>query len=115
MKFIVALLLTALLAFLGGLFLPFWSVVIAAFITGLLVYQSAIRSYFASFIGLFSLWAGLAWWMDNANESILSVRIAQLLPGPDNAIFVVLLTGFVAGLLGGMGALTGHFLRGKTV
>jgi hypothetical protein len=62
-------------------------------------------------LGLFLLWSFLAWWSDSANESILSARISQLLPGPDNALFVIILTGILAGIPAGMGALTGHFLR----
>ncbi len=111
MKFIVATLLTAFLAFFGGLYLPWWSLVIAAFIAGWLVYQSAWRSFLAGFLGLFLLWSFLAWWSDSANESILSARISQLLPGPDNALFVIILTGILAGIPAGMGALTGHILR----
>lgn len=111
MKFLVAVILTAILSFLGGLFLPWWSLVIAAFIGGVLIHQSAFRAYFAGFLGVFLLWSGLAWWTDNANESILSLRIAQLFPGPDTAFFIIVLTGLVAGIVGGLGALTGHFLR----
>ena len=76
MKFFVAVLLTAILAFLGGIYLPWWSLVIAAFIAGVLIHQSAIRAYLAGFLGVFLLWAGLAWWADSANESLLSARIA---------------------------------------
>lgn len=113
MKFIIAILLTAILAFLGGIYLPWWSIVPAAFIAGVLVYQSAFRSFLCGFLGILLLWSGLAWWIDSANESILSSRIAQLLPGPDTSFFVILLTGIVGGLVGGLGALMGHFLRGR--
>ena len=111
MKFLIAVLLTAILAFLGGIYLPWWSLVIAGFVGGALIHQSALRAFLAGFLSLFLLWAGLAWWTDHANESLLSAKIAQLLPGPDNALFVIIFTGLLAGLTGGLGALTGHFLR----
>lgn len=113
MKFIIALLLTILLAFVAGLYLPWWGIAIAAFVAALLVHQSAGKSFLAGLVGLWLLWSGLAWWMDAANDSILSSRVVKLLPLPDGSIWLVLFTGLVAGLVGGMAALTAHFLRAR--
>lgn len=113
MKFFVALLLTAVLGFLGGLWLPWWSLVLAAFIAGWLIPQTALRSYLSSFLGLFLLWAGLAYWINSGNDSILSERVAGLFPGPDTALFMVILSGLIAGIVGGFAALTGHYLRAR--
>ena len=49
MKFLAALILTALLSFIAGLYLPWWGIVIAAFVVGLLVIQKAGLSFLAGF------------------------------------------------------------------
>jgi len=111
MKLIVAILVTGLLAFLGGLYLPWWSLALAAFIVALLVHQHAGKAFLAGFAGVFILWAVLAWWCDMKNEGILSKKIATLLPLGGNPILLILVTAFIGGLVGGFGAMTGSFLR----
>lgn len=113
MKFFVALLLTAVLAFLAGLWFPWWSLVLAAFAAGWLIPQTALRSYLSAFLGLFLLWAGLAYWINSGNDSILSERVAALFPGPKTGLFMVILAGLIAGIVGGFAALTGHYLRAR--
>lgn len=113
MKFIISLLLTILLAFVAGLYMPWWGIALAAFVASLLIHQSAGKSFLTGFTGLLLLWTGLAWWMDTANESILSSRVVKLLPLPDGSVWLILFTGLVAGLVGGMAALTAHFLRAR--
>jgi hypothetical protein len=111
MKIIVASLLTALLAFVAGIYLPWWSLAIAAFIGAILVQQSSGRSFLAGFLGIFLLWALLAWWIDWNNNSYLSQKIASLLPLSGNSLLLILVTAFIGGLVGGSAALTGSFLR----
>ena len=47
MKFLTAILTTAILAFAAGLFLPWWSVAIAAFVVALVMKQSSWKSALA--------------------------------------------------------------------
>ena len=91
MKFIAALIITALLSFIAGLYLPWWSIAIAAFIVALLVYQNAGMAFLSGFSGLFLLWSGLAFWIDNGNDSILSARIGELLGIGNNPFLLILL------------------------
>src|SRR3990170_1589842 len=79
MKFLAALILTALFSFIAGLYLPWWGIAIAAFIVALIVYQKAGIAFLAAFSGLLLLWSSLALWIDSSNESILSARIGELL------------------------------------
>ncbi len=111
MKLLVAIILTALLSFVGGLYLPWWSLAIAAFIVAALVHQRAGKAFIGGFLGVFVLWAGLAWWIDMKNEGILSARIAELLKLGGNSLLLILVTAFIGGLVGGFGAMTGSFLR----
>jgi hypothetical protein len=111
MKFLVAILLTALLSYISGLFLPWWGIAIAALLVAVLVPQAPVSSFFAGFLGVFLLWAGMAFWFDAGNEGILSGKIANILPLGGNGILLILVTGLIGGLVGGMAAFTGKQLR----
>lgn len=111
MKFFSATILTALLAFIGGLYMPWWSLAIAAFLVAVLIHQKAGKAFFAGFSGVFLLWAGLAWWIDIKNDGYLSKKIAQLLPLGGSTVALILVTAFIGALVAGFGAMTGSFLR----
>lgn len=111
MKTIVAIILTALLAYIGGIYMQWWSIAIAAFIIALLIPQKAVRAFLSGFLGVFLLWAVLAWWINMKNESILAKKIATILPLGGNAYVLILVTAFVGGLVGGFAALSGNYLR----
>jgi hypothetical protein len=111
MKFFAATLLTALLSYIGALFLPWWVVAIAALLVAVLIPQKSLPAFIAGFLGVFLLWAGMAYLFDSANKGILSARIANILPLGGNSLLLILVTGLVGGLVGGMAALTGRQLR----
>lgn len=111
MKFIVATLLTAILAFISGLFLPWWGIAIAAILVAVLVHQKAGKAFLSGLLGVFLLWAGLAWWIDMKNNGVLSERIASILPLNGNSILLIGITALVGGMVGGFAAMTGSFLR----
>jgi hypothetical protein len=111
MKFITSIVLTALLAFAGGLWLDWWVIAIAAFVTALLVHQRAPKAFLSGAIGGFLLWALLALWFDTANGSLLSKKIAAILPLGGSSFLLIIVTGVVAGLVAGFGALSGSYLR----
>ncbi len=114
MKLIVSLLLTALLSFVAGLYFPWWSIALAALLSALLVHQRAGKAFLAGFLGVFLLWAALAWWIDQKNQHYLSHKIAQLLPLGGNSLLLILVTALLGGLVGGFGALTGSYLRASS-
>lgn len=111
MKFLTALILTILLSFIAGLYLPWWSMAIAAFIVALLVHQKAWKAFLAAFLALLLLWGGLAEWIDLKNDSILSARIAELFGVGHKSLVLVVLTGLIGGLVAGFAAMSGSYLR----
>ncbi|GGA96557.1 hypothetical protein [Puia dinghuensis] len=114
-KFFVSIILIALLSFICGLFLPWWTIAVAAFAVIALIPQKPLAAFFAGFLALFLLWGGLAWAIDAANTSILSVRVASMLYLQGSSILLVLVTGFIGALVGGGGAITASFMltRGR--
>lgn len=111
MKFFIASLLTALLSFIASLWFAWWIIAIIAFLVALLVHQQAWKAFLAGFLGLFLLWAVLAEWIDIENKSVLSAKIATLLPLGGNSLLLVLITGIMGGLVAGFAAMSGSYLR----
>ena len=111
MKFLVAIILTALLAFISGLFLPWWGIAIAALLVALIVNQSAGKAFLSGFLGVMLLWQGLAWWINMNNQGVLAKKIALVLPLGGNPVYLILVTGIVGGLVAGFAAMSGSFLR----
>ena len=111
MKFLTATILTALLGFISGLFLPWWGIAITSLLVAILVHQRGWKAFLSGFLGLFLLWAALAWWIDMKNNGILSAKIAAVLPLGGNPVLLILVTGLVGGLVAGFAAMSGSFLR----
>jgi hypothetical protein len=110
MRFILATLLTALLSFFAGLYLPWWSIAIIAFLVAILIKQIVGRSFLAGFLGIFLLWTVVALWIDVKNEHILSQKIAQVFPLGGSSILLILVTAFIGALVGGFAAMSGASL-----
>jgi hypothetical protein len=111
MKFIVAITLTALLSFVAGLYLPWWGIALAAFLVHAIVPLTHRDSFFTGALGVFFLWGILAWWIDFKNNSILSQKIAQILPLGGSSYLLILVTALIGALVAGFAALTGSYLR----
>ena len=111
MKFIVCLLLTALLSFAAGLYINWWSIAIAAFTVAACIHQKPGKAFLAGFLALFLLWGALAWTIDSRNESVLSHRMAQLLPFGGSSFLMILATALLGALVAGFASLAGSYLR----
>ena len=84
---------------------------LAAFAVSVLIPQEPLPSFLSGFVALFLLWGLLALSIDLANNSILSAKIAAILFLGGSSIALICVTGFVAALVGGGGAITGAFLK----
>jgi hypothetical protein len=111
MKLLVAIILTALLSFVAGLYMPWWSIAIAAFISILLTPMKASKAFLAGFLGVFILWGLLAWWIDVKNEHLLSTKIAQLFHLGQSSFALIIISAFMGALVGGFAALSGSYAR----
>ncbi len=111
MKFFTSFIVTALLSFALCLFLPWWSIAIAAFLVAALIPQRPGRAFLAAFAALFVLWGGLSFWMSNNNEHILAHKVSLLVLNMDNPVLLILATALIAALVAGFAALAGSYLR----
>ncbi len=111
MKFTVSIILIALLSFAACLFLPWWSIAIAAFIVAVAIPQTPGKSFLAGFAALFLLWGGLSYWISSNNQHLMAHKISLLLIKVDNPYYLIAATALIGALVGGLAALTGSFLR----
>jgi len=111
MKFFVSLILTAFLSFAACLYLPWWSIAIVAFLVAALIPQRPGKAFLAGFIALFLLWGGLSFWLSTRNDHILAHKISLVVLKIDSPYFLIACCALIGGLVAGMAALTGSFLR----
>jgi len=108
MKFIIQIIVTIIVCFVLQSFLPWWTLAIGAFGAAYLIDNKALVSFAAGFIGAALLWIGMAYYLDNATQSIITEKVNKLLP-----LNAFVLTGLIGGIVGGLSALTATFLRQK--
>lgn len=113
MRFIISLILIAALSYVLCLFLPWWSIAIAAFVVCAFIPQRGFASFITAFIALFLLWGYLSWMIDADNHEILSHRISVLVFKNDNPLLLILLTSLTGAIVAGFAALAGSFVHKK--
>lgn len=115
MKFIVSLILIALLSFVACLYFPWWSIAVVAFIVAALIPQRSGISFLTGFLALFLLWGILSFWISNSNEHILAHKVSLVILKIDSPYLLMFATALIGGLVAGLAAITGSFLRRKKV
>lgn len=99
---IKSFILTLALAFLLSQFLPWWSVMLASFISGFSIPLKKTSVFFIPFLSIAIFWMGYAWYLGSNNDFILAKKIAVLLPLNGNSVLLIIITGIVGGIAAGM-------------
>lgn len=108
MRFVVQLLFISIAGFLLELFLPWWSIAIAAFLGGLMVTSNA--NFGAGFIGIAALWSIKALLIDFAAATLLSEKVAAIFQLPNKVVLIMIMC-LLGGFVGGFAALSGSLLK----
>lgn len=110
MKFILQVFGIIVLAYLLEIFLPWYSIAVAAFAMGYLFRSRA--NFLAGFLGIALLWTVKAWLLNSASVSDLADRVAHIfsLSGKE---WLLLVMAIVGGMVGGFAALAGALLKPK--
>jgi len=111
MKFLVSIILIALLSLSACLYLPWWSIAIVAFIVTAAIPQKPVRAFLAGFIALFILWGALAWFISSNNDHLLAHRVSVLILKADSPALLVTVTALIGAMVAGLAALSGSFVR----
>ena len=104
---IINFIATIIFALLLSQFLPWWSVMLAAFITALMFSLKNSAVFFMPFLAVASLWMVQAFMLSSANDFILAKKIAILLPLDGNPYVLILVSGIIGGLAAGIAAIFG--------
>lgn len=107
-RFIGQLILVIAFSYASQFILPWWGVMVGSVLATLLIYNKALSSFFAGFLGLGLLWFYLAYTIDTANQSLLSGKVAALF-GLESGFQMVLVTALLGAIIGGISALSGNY------
>lgn len=107
MKFLIQFIAIAIIAFVLELFMPWWSIAIAAFAAGFALKSKA--NFLAGLLGIAILWLSKALIMEVSAAAPLADRVAGIFSL--NKPLLMLLTSLIGGLVGGFAAMTGASLK----
>jgi hypothetical protein len=108
MRFPVQIMVIVILGFFMELFLPWWSVAIAAFAGGLLI--TTHMNFLGGFIAIGLLWLVKALIADLSTDSALADNVARIFMLYHKSV-LFLVTFLLSGLIGGFAAMTGGALQ----
>ncbi|PTM09887.1 MAG: hypothetical protein DA407_04770, partial [Bacteroidetes bacterium] len=106
-KNIKNLIFTIILAYVLSFYLPWWSVMIAAIISGFIIPLKKGAVFFIPFVAVALLWIIQSYILSNANDFILAEKIAVLLKLNGNTTLLILITGVIGGLAAGISGVLG--------
>jgi hypothetical protein len=112
MKFLIAIILTALLSFATALFFPWWIIALVAFIVAAVIPQRPLLAFLAAFLAIFILWGVQSYLIDQKNNHILATKVADLLFHKSSYLLIIIVTAVVGAIVSGFAGLTGSLLRG---
>ncbi|WP_121201260.1 hypothetical protein [Mucilaginibacter gracilis] len=107
MLFFIILILSLVVSFV----LPWWVVAIISFLSALVIAKTLSHAFWSAFLAIFIVWVVLALFKSVPNNHILATRVAHLLPLGGQWIVLLLITGFIGGLVAGLSALSGALFK----
>ena len=107
----IQIFLIALISLLAQLVFPWWSLAIVAFLICLWRSPGAGSAFLYGFTGIALVWLAHALIIHVRTDGIFTGRMGELLFKTNNAAIPTLITAFLGGLVGGLAALSGFFVR----
>ena len=113
MKIISAIITVIVISAILENFLPWWVIAPVSFGVTYLFRLKWYQAFVAGFAGMFILLAGMALFIDNSNEHILSNRVSVLFFKSIKPFAVVIMTGLIGGLVAGFAGMADGLLGKK--
>jgi hypothetical protein len=111
MKFIISLILIALLSVAACLYLPWWSIAVVSFAVSSLIPQQPGKSFLTGFVAILLLWGSLAWFISSNNNHLLANKVSMIILKIDSPFMLIAATALIGALVAGFAALSGSYLR----
>jgi len=111
MKFLITVVISMLISYISGIFLPWWTFTLFIALVHILYPIKPGLAFLSGFTALFVQWGSLSLFMDVSNHHILSKRIALLFVQQENYTVLILITAIIGAVVGGFSALTGSLAR----
>ena len=110
MKFLIQVILIALLSFITEQLFVWWTCALSAFFIAAIIPSRSLNSFLAGFLGVGILWLILVSKVNIETDGILTDKIAALFRLGDNA-YIIIITSIIGSICGGLGALSGSLFR----
>jgi hypothetical protein len=107
---LINFIVTIIIALILSQFLPWWSVMVAGFVSALFFSLKKAAVFFVPFLAILLFWSVYAFLASSGNDFTLAKKIAVLLPLGGNPYILILVTGLIGGLASGVAALLGKQL-----
>lgn len=111
MKAFIIFLIIGVLSYVAGVWFPWWSVAIVAFVVTMVTGQRPFAAFLTAFLSVFIFWFSLAFFKDLANDHILSDQMSLLFFSFKSPVLIMTVSAFLGGLVSGFAALTASYLR----
>lgn len=111
MKFIVKILVIAVLCMIAQFFLPWWVIAFLPFVVEAAMPSEQGYPFFSGFYAVFLLWFVYALVLDVQSASVLTNKMAGVFFLPQWPIVVVMVAGIIGGIVGGLSSLSGNYFR----
>jgi hypothetical protein len=98
------------LGFAAQSFLPWWSIAVVAFLVGVWQSESALKSFTYGTAAVTLLWLIYAGYQNQQNGGLISEAVGKMLGGVSGTNLLIG-TGLIGGIVGGIAAMTGTFFR----
>lgn len=102
--------ITLIIALLLSPYLPWWSVMVAGFVSALFFSLKKASVFFVPFLAVFLFFVLYSYMLSSVNNFILAKKIAILLPLGGDPFVLILVTGLIGGLATGVAAMFGKQL-----
>jgi hypothetical protein len=113
MKAFIIFLVIGILSYVVGLYYPWWSLAVVAFVVTLVVPQRPFAAFLTAFLSVFVFWFSLAFFKDLANDHILADRISNLFLKAEYPAVIAAIAGLIGAVVAGFAALSASYLRTK--
>lgn len=107
---LINFIVTISIALILSQFLPWWSIMVAGFVSALFFSLKKAAVFVVPFLAIFIFWSVYAYLASSGNDFTLAKKIAVLLPLGGNPYVLILVTGLIGGLAAGVSALLGKQL-----